>query len=269
MSRQSFRPDPAEREEMARLLPVPAERDLPAGRHQLFKDYLMNEIHHDADPDAAVPARSRRRKAFLAIPLATAVAAGAVFTALATGHATNPVQANQHSSSGQPLKITAAAYTLQQEDHGLVRLAIIDPAGKLDLPGLQRDLDRLGVPARVYAGDPNCPTPADPSSSPTSTPDPIPTAPASQPEVSRTPSGLASEHPASSWRVEVNNGKPVLYVRPDKIPAGQKLMVSFPLAHTEPDHAWSIIEGRTIDGTPPACIPAPPKGAIQFGPITS
>lgn len=273
MSRQPFRPEPAEREEMARLLPVPAERDLPAGRHQLFKDYLMNEIHHDTAPDAAAPARPRRRLAFLAIPLVTAAAAGAVFTALTTGHPTTPAQANQHDTSGQPIKITAAAYTLQQEDHGLVKLAITDPAGKLDLPGLQHDLDRLGVPARVYAGDPNCPNPqADPSPSPTSTPDPTPTASTSQPETSAAPSSPATERPAflgDSWRIEIKNGKPVLYVRPGKIPAGQELMVGFPLAHTMPDHAWSIIEGGIIDGTPPACIPAPPEGAVQVRPTSS
>ncbi|MGI5380749.1 hypothetical protein ACQEV2_42535 [Streptomyces sp. CA-251387] len=271
MSRQPFRPEPAEREEMARLLPVPAERDLPAGRHQLFKDYLMNEIHHDAAPDAAATARPRRRLAFLAIPLVTAAAAGTVFTALATGHPTTPAKANQHDTSGHPLKITAAAYTLQQEDHGLVKLAVTDPAGKLDLPGLQHDLDRLGVPARVYAGDPSCPNPqADPSPSQTSAPDPTPSA--SQPAASSAPGRPTTGRPAvigDSWTVEMKHGKPVLYIRPDKIPTGQQIMVGFPLAHTDPAHALSVIMGGMIDGTPPACIPAPPEGAVQEARPTS
>lgn len=271
MSPQPFRPDSAEREEMARLLPVPAERDLPAGRQQLFKDYLMNEIHQISD--ATVPARPRRRLAFLAVPLATAAAAGVVFTALATGHTTTPAQAEQHSTDGQPLKITAAAYTLQQEGHGLVKLAITDPAGKLDLPGLQRNLDRLGIPARVYVGDPNCPTSpqADRGSSPASTPDPTATASVSQPEASPAPSRSTDRHLARTgdiWTIEKKNGKPVLYVRPDRIPAGTQLMVGFPVARTEPDHPWSAIESSIIDGTPPACIPAPRKLAVQPGHTT-
>jgi hypothetical protein len=66
MSRQPFEPTPAEREEMARLLPVPADRDLPGSRHRLFKDYLMTQIQPSpavtaATAPAVVPARPRRR----------------------------------------------------------------------------------------------------------------------------------------------------------------------------------------------------------------
>ncbi|MGW2183694.1 CU044_5270 family protein [Streptomyces sp. NPDC001732] len=82
MSPKPQRPTQAEREEMARLLPVPAERDLPGRRHQLLKDHLMREIQHNTNTATARPRpRYRRRLAFTAIPLA----AGAMALALATG----------------------------------------------------------------------------------------------------------------------------------------------------------------------------------------
>lgn len=76
------RPTLAEREEMARLLPAPTERDLPGRRHQLLKDHLMREIQHNAAVGTATSRpRPRRRWAFAAVPLA----AGATAVALATG----------------------------------------------------------------------------------------------------------------------------------------------------------------------------------------
>ncbi|MFI8829041.1 CU044_5270 family protein [Streptomyces sp. NPDC053431] len=82
MSPKPPRPTQAEREEMARLLPVPAERDLPGRRHRLLKDHLMREIQHNTDAAPALPrTRHRRRVTFAAIPLA----AGAMALTLATG----------------------------------------------------------------------------------------------------------------------------------------------------------------------------------------
>ncbi|MFF9512482.1 CU044_5270 family protein [Streptomyces sp. NPDC014724] len=80
MSPKPPMPTQAEREEMARLLPVPAERDLPGRRHRLLKDHLMREIQHGTDAAAKPCARHRRRLTFTAIPLAAAMA-----VALATG----------------------------------------------------------------------------------------------------------------------------------------------------------------------------------------
>lgn len=80
MSPKPPRPTQAEREELARLLPVPAERDLHGRRHRLLKDHLMREIQHHTD--AAATSRTwRRRLTFAAIPLA----AGAMAVTLATG----------------------------------------------------------------------------------------------------------------------------------------------------------------------------------------
>ncbi|MEV7791288.1 CU044_5270 family protein [Streptomyces sp. NPDC087512] len=82
MSPKPPRPTQAEREEMTRLLPAPAERDVPGRRHQLLKDHLMREIQHDTrTATARFPARRLRRLTFTAIPLA----AGATALALATG----------------------------------------------------------------------------------------------------------------------------------------------------------------------------------------
>ncbi|MZE55901.1 hypothetical protein GTY86_32420 [Streptomyces sp. SID5770] len=92
MSPKPQRPIQAERTEMARLLPVQAERDLPGRRHQLLKDHLMREIRHNTDAATARPRlRYRRRLAFTAIPLA----AGAMALALATGGVLD-----QHSTAG-------------------------------------------------------------------------------------------------------------------------------------------------------------------------
>ncbi|MGW1108474.1 CU044_5270 family protein [Streptomyces sp. NPDC002540] len=82
MSHKLPRPTQAEREEMAWLLPVPAERDLPGRRHQLLKDHLMREIQHNTGAATTKPrTRHLRRLTFAAIPLA----AGAMALALATG----------------------------------------------------------------------------------------------------------------------------------------------------------------------------------------
>ncbi|MFI2411760.1 CU044_5270 family protein [Streptomyces sp. NPDC018947] len=82
MSPKPPRPTQAEREEMARLLPAPAERDVPGRRHQLLRNHLMREIEHSTrTATAEFPTRRRRRLTFTAIPLA----AGATALALATG----------------------------------------------------------------------------------------------------------------------------------------------------------------------------------------
>lgn len=80
MSPEPPGPTRAEREEAARLLPVPVERDLPGRRHLILKDHLVREIRCGAA--AAGPrTRRRRRLAFAAVPLA----AGAMAVALAAG----------------------------------------------------------------------------------------------------------------------------------------------------------------------------------------
>ncbi|MEU2238753.1 CU044_5270 family protein [Streptomyces sp. NPDC018338] len=89
MSTTPSRPTPAEREEMARLLPVPAERDRPGRHHQALKDQLLREFRQDAGPAAAPAAKPRfgvRRLTIVAVPLA----AGALAVTLATNGQLEP-----------------------------------------------------------------------------------------------------------------------------------------------------------------------------------
>jgi hypothetical protein len=71
-------PDSNEREELARLLPEPVERDLPSDRHRHLQELVMSQIHQELRSAEHAPRRSpMRRPAFLASAL-TAVAAAAV-----------------------------------------------------------------------------------------------------------------------------------------------------------------------------------------------
>src|SRR5688500_5922503 len=68
--------DPAERAELARLLPPPDSPALPADRHRLLKDAVLHRI-------TQAPPRSRRRWALFAAPV-TALAVVAVLVGVVT-----------------------------------------------------------------------------------------------------------------------------------------------------------------------------------------
>ncbi|GLF99541.1 hypothetical protein [Streptomyces yaizuensis] len=94
MSPQQHRPEAAEREELARLVPVPADRDLPGNRHRLFKHYLMNEVqrdlrdlHPDPAQESARRTRDRRKRLIwrVAVPAAALAAAGGTAAAVMAG----------------------------------------------------------------------------------------------------------------------------------------------------------------------------------------
>jgi len=68
--------------ELARLLPAPAERDLPAGRQHALKEHLISELRLAADAAAGRSATRRRRMTAIAIA-ATGAAALAAALALA------------------------------------------------------------------------------------------------------------------------------------------------------------------------------------------
>ncbi|GAA2274365.1 hypothetical protein GCM10010430_70470 [Kitasatospora cystarginea] len=68
------RPDPVERAEPLGQLPLPAERDLPPGRHALHRERLMRRIDLDTPATSHTRPRFRRRLVFM---LAGALAAGA------------------------------------------------------------------------------------------------------------------------------------------------------------------------------------------------
>jgi hypothetical protein len=68
--------------ELARLLPAPAERELPASRQHTLKEHLMGELRLADSPAAGRPATRRRRMPVIAI-VATGAAALAAATVLA------------------------------------------------------------------------------------------------------------------------------------------------------------------------------------------
>jgi hypothetical protein len=70
--------------ELARLLPIPAERELPAGRQHTLKEHLVSELRLAASPPAGRPATRRRRKPAIVIAAAgaAALAAAIVLTLL-------------------------------------------------------------------------------------------------------------------------------------------------------------------------------------------
>ena len=69
--------------ELARLLPAPAGRDLPAGRQQALKEHLMTELCAPGSPPADRPAAPRRRKPVIVIAAAGAAALAAAAATLA------------------------------------------------------------------------------------------------------------------------------------------------------------------------------------------
>jgi hypothetical protein len=64
--------------ELARLLPAPAEREVPAGRQHTLKEHLISELRLAASPAAGRPATRRRRMPVIAIAAAGAAALAAV-----------------------------------------------------------------------------------------------------------------------------------------------------------------------------------------------
>ena len=70
--------------ELARMLPVPAERELPAGRQQALKQHLMTELRLAGPPSGRPAARRRGKPAILvaAVAVAAALAAALVVTLL-------------------------------------------------------------------------------------------------------------------------------------------------------------------------------------------
>ncbi|MFI0718088.1 hypothetical protein [Streptomyces sp. NPDC021224] len=144
-------PAPAERQEMARLLRIPAERDVPAGRQRLFKDCLMNEIDR-MNGDAPDASRSRRRRfALVAVPLAVAATAVTVLAVggIGGGSAAQPAHGTTGSAptpSRQGLAIIA--YNVRKDAGGVVTLTFMDRS-RPTAARLQEDLRTMGVPVNV------------------------------------------------------------------------------------------------------------------------
>jgi len=87
MTANPFRRDPADREHLARLLPAPAERDLPGGRATVYREFLMHQIDQPDTTPAADSDRSTRPSGRIRRLAPVGALAVAVATALAFGPA--------------------------------------------------------------------------------------------------------------------------------------------------------------------------------------
>jgi hypothetical protein len=94
--------------ELARLLPAPAERDLPAGRQQALKEHLITELRPVGGRPASTPVPRRRRR--LAIIIAAAGAAAATVLAVLPG--------NSSSASPAAMRLLAKIATAAAQQPG-------------------------------------------------------------------------------------------------------------------------------------------------------
>ncbi|MEV4000923.1 CU044_5270 family protein [Actinomadura sp. NPDC049753] len=112
MNSTPIQPNPDEREELARLLPAPVERDLPGDRRQRLQEFVMSEIQQDLRPAEQAPRRPSRRRPLLLAAAGTAVAAAAaavVIGAVGTGGAPKPDEGPGASApSGRQVLLVAA-----------------------------------------------------------------------------------------------------------------------------------------------------------------
>ncbi|MFI6506033.1 hypothetical protein ACIBCT_00370 [Streptosporangium sp. NPDC050855] len=126
MNTATPQPDPGRIEELARLLPVPVERDLPVDRRRPLKEFMMQEIQRDTRPGERVRRHALRRPAFLAPVLAAAVALAVAVPVLVSG--------------GAP------AYAVARNPDGTISVRINEIR---DAKKLEADLNALGFKAVV------------------------------------------------------------------------------------------------------------------------
>lgn len=72
--------------ELARLLPAPAERDLPAGRQHTLREHLISELRLATSPPAGRPATRRRKPAIVIAAAGSAALAAAIVVILLPGN---------------------------------------------------------------------------------------------------------------------------------------------------------------------------------------
>ncbi|MFD5494068.1 CU044_5270 family protein [Streptomyces sp. NPDC001812] len=105
MNDRTSGPERAEHEELARLLPAPAERDLPPGRHLHHKDTLMRLIDQDGDRTTALPRpRPRLLRPTVLLPAAGLALGGVLLTTLTV---TGQDRAPAPSAAGTGSRATA------------------------------------------------------------------------------------------------------------------------------------------------------------------
>jgi hypothetical protein len=122
MSGNDFRGE-QELSELARLLPVPAARDLPAGRQLILQEHLKTEIRQmepKSRPRAAGPGR-RRRYGLVAVGVSTALAAAVAASVFITGQ-------------GAPARPTTAPTPTAPETAAVLLAKVADAAASQPTP---------------------------------------------------------------------------------------------------------------------------------------
>ncbi|WP_330186175.1 CU044_5270 family protein [Dactylosporangium sp. AC04546] len=112
-----------DRDELARLVPAPAERDLPGDRHHRLQEFVMSEIHRDPHPAAPSPRRPLLRRSVLVTSALTAALAAVIAVAATATSGGDPVPPAPSTPSappapavlsGQDILLAAATTALQQ-----------------------------------------------------------------------------------------------------------------------------------------------------------
>ncbi|RGD59792.1 hypothetical protein DR950_20190 [Kitasatospora xanthocidica] len=227
------RSEQADREELARLLPAPAAPVLPRSRHLLLKEHLLDSITDpDGTPDTprrTTPRRTTRRRGLLlgaALPLGLAAALTGVLLTTGTDGST-PGDDDSGRSLGSS---SGVAYTLESEEE-VVRLTILEDYKPVDVDQLQRDIDRFGIRARVYPGEPGC--------------------------KAREPKQPSHVDLTAGWDIEHGPGEPlVLTVHPRRLPAGTEIFIYLPLARTSPANSSREMQAGLMKSPGPSCMPA-------------
>ncbi|WP_189891699.1 hypothetical protein [Streptomyces xantholiticus] len=163
----------------------------------------MNHVQEDS----RLTARRRRLTTRFVVPVALAAAVAGV--AVSIGQ--TPGDTDTVTVAAGPDRITNVAYTLDREPHNIVKLSMpIETSGMSvqrvlsDPAGLQHDLDRMGVNARVYRDDPSCPV--------------------AQKDLNRD----REANKAAVGKIGRENDRLVTTIHRDKIPNGSTLVVVLP-----------------------------------------
>jgi len=237
------RSEQAEREVLARLLPAAADPDLSPSRHLLLKEHLMKTVAEHNQPAPAKRPRSRRALA-LRIAIPAGLAAVGVAIASLTGHSVSASPQASPQASGPAATvgtISAVGYTLQSSKQ-VVTLAVVNAESKIDLAGLQHNLDRLGIRAHVYAGDPGCGNGISVVNN--------------GPALKGLPDAPAADYKQAGLTFTDRGRSTLLEVNPEGIPAGDTLYLYFPLARTSPGNTFRDWQSGLLRGTVPTCLPA-------------
>jgi hypothetical protein len=227
---------------LRRMLAVTAERDFPAGRRRQREEHLMTSWLQMARKQGQD--RRYRLAIRVAAPMAVAAAvAGVGVTVGQVGTLADHGTTARHTApeAGHfPERITTVAYTLAREPHGVVTMTLRDiRETSPDPERLQRlnlDLARMGVRARVYHADPNCPVTK------------VKTTPGDKRKDGKVAEKVVAKYQGKDGRFTAS-------IYPDNIPEDHTLV--FPVASTI--GVDELVAARMVEGQGPDCwhMPAP------------